>query len=81
MVTRTCKLNLAPTVQCKCSTAELTHRTVATWQGLHRSDERIINFDPMFFELVIVDECHHAASPWCANNQHMGRSCNGRPCS
>ena len=42
----------------------LTDRTVATWQGMHRSEARIAKFDPLTFELVIVDECHRAASPW-----------------
>lgn len=37
--------------------------TIATWQGLHRTDARLRKFDPTKFEPVIVDECHRAASP------------------
>lgn len=37
--------------------------TIATWQGLHRTDARLLKFDPTEFELVIVDECHRAANP------------------
>lgn len=48
----------------------LTMSTVATWQGLDRSAERIMKFDPEDFILVIVDEAHHGASPQCVCYGH-----------
>ncbi|PWN48973.1 P-loop containing nucleoside triphosphate hydrolase protein [Violaceomyces palustris] len=37
--------------------------TVATYQTLHRSRDRLEKFDPRGFKAVIVDEAHHAAAP------------------
>ncbi|PWZ01728.1 P-loop containing nucleoside triphosphate hydrolase protein [Testicularia cyperi] len=37
--------------------------TVATYQTLNRSQERLAKFDPSNFKAVVVDEAHHAAAP------------------
>lgn len=37
--------------------------TVATYQTLNRSEERLNKFDPNGFKAVVVDEAHHAAAP------------------
>ncbi|SPO25275.1 related to IRC3 - putative RNA helicase of the DEAH/D-box family [Ustilago trichophora] len=37
--------------------------TVATYQTLNRSQERLNKFDPADFKAVVVDEAHHAAAP------------------
>ncbi|KIS66081.1 double-stranded DNA-dependent ATPase [Mycosarcoma maydis] len=37
--------------------------TVATYQTLNRSQQRLDKFDPDEFKAVVVDEAHHAAAP------------------
>uniref|UniRef100_V5GI88 P-loop containing nucleoside triphosphate hydrolase protein n=2 Tax=Kalmanozyma brasiliensis (strain GHG001) TaxID=1365824 RepID=V5GI88_KALBG len=37
--------------------------TVATYQTLNRSQERLDKFEPAEFKAVVVDEAHHAAAP------------------
>ncbi|TKY87634.1 hypothetical protein EX895_003215 [Sporisorium graminicola] len=37
--------------------------TVATYQTLNRSQQRLDKFDPDDFKAVVVDEAHHAAAP------------------
>nr|CDI57042.1 p-loop containing nucleoside triphosphate hydrolase protein [Melanopsichium pennsylvanicum 4] len=37
--------------------------TVATYQTLNRSEERLNKFRPQDFKAVVVDEAHHAAAP------------------
>jgi type I site-specific restriction endonuclease len=53
----------------------LTSSTVATWQGLDRSVDRIYKFDPENFILVIVDEAHHGASPQYVSRRDGGCAC------
>lgn len=37
--------------------------TVATYQTLNRSQERLNKFEPASYKAVVVDEAHHAAAP------------------
>ena len=54
--------------------ALLIARIIATWHTLHHDEERLEMLYPQSFGLVIVDECHGAAAPWCVAFSLMARS-------
>lgn len=47
----------------KYKASALADVTVATYQTLNRSQERLTKFEPDWFKAVVVDEAHHAAAP------------------
>lgn len=57
--------------------------TVATYQTLNRSQERLNKFDPAWYKAVVVDEAHHAAAPSYLNvlshfDPHIGMDLESR---